>query len=160
MIEVCMREPLQTSLANAGSFCPTESAQRSLTPVWLAAFSFAVLVWALVARIAGPCDLWNQTQQRTISYTTDIIVHGIGPEGSWEHWILPVEAGAMPATKPPMYNWIAVPFVRLLGFSSEMAHKFPSIIALSACWLIIVRIGRTVDEGGDERLGWLAGLIL
>jgi 4-amino-4-deoxy-L-arabinose transferase-like glycosyltransferase len=149
-----MREHLQISLVNAGGIGPPESALRSHATPWLIAFSFAALVWALTARIAGPCDLWDQTQQKTISYTTDIIVHG------QSHWVLPIEAGTMPATKPPMYNWIAVPFVNLLGFSSELAHKFPSVIAITLCWLIIVRIGRRIDPGSDQALGWLAGLIL
>src|SRR5215470_1600448 len=96
---------------------PTWSARPATAPSWLIACSFLALVWALVARIAGPCDLWDQTQHRTVSYTTDILAHGSGSSGL-RHWILPNQAGTSPATKPPMYNWIAAPFVKVLGFSS------------------------------------------
>jgi 4-amino-4-deoxy-L-arabinose transferase-like glycosyltransferase len=114
--------------------------------------SIAALIWVLLARVLGPSDLWDQTQPKTVSYTTDILVHG------GQHWLLPIERGSLPATKPPLYNWIAAPFVKLAGFSSEIAHKFPSIIALCLCWLIIVRLGRWIDRSGDGSVGWLAGL--
>ncbi|MEE9608696.1 MAG: hypothetical protein V3U03_13225, partial [Myxococcota bacterium] len=83
----------------------------------LVACSIAALVWAVAARVSGPSDLWDQTQPRTVSYTTDILVNG----GS--HWILPMEPGRRPATKPPLYNWMAAPAVKLLGFPSELGHK-------------------------------------
>lgn len=125
----------------------------------LIAAAMAMLVWALAARALGPCDLWDQTQPKTVSYTTDIVANG--------HWILPVERGAFPATKPPLYNWIAAPFVAALGYDSQIAHKFPSIIALCACWLIMVRLGRSLGQaawGRDDRraavLGWSAGVMV
>ena len=121
---------------------------------WPAFAAIIGLLWLFAARSLGPGDLWDQTQPKTISYTTDIIAHG----GS--HWLLPVERGVMPATKPPLYNWLAVPFVKALGFHIEVAHKFPSVIALCLCWLIIVRLGRWLDRDGDQSVGWLAGLIL
>jgi len=110
------------------------------------------LVWVLVARALGPSDLWDQTQPRTVSYTTDIVVNG------GNHWLLPIERGERPATKPPLYNWLAVPAVNLLGFDSEIAHKSPSILALCVCWLVVVRLGRSIDPQGGGALGWLAGL--
>jgi len=110
--------------------------------------SITALIAALGLRAAGPSDLWDQVQPRTISYTTDIIVHG--------RWVLPMERGARPATKPPLYNWIAVPAVVALGFPSEIAHKMPSVLAALACWLLVVRFGRA-RLGAD--VGWLAGLM-
>ena len=53
-------------------------------------FAMAALVVLFVGRVLGPSDLWDQTQPKTVSYTTDIIVHG----GS--HWILPIERGVEP----------------------------------------------------------------
>jgi 4-amino-4-deoxy-L-arabinose transferase-like glycosyltransferase len=114
--------------------------------------SIAALVVLLTARLLGPSDLWDQTQPKTVSYTTDIIIHG----GS--HWILPIERGELPATKPPLYNWLAVPMVKWLGFNNEVAHRFPSIVSIMLCWLITVRLGRALDPNGS--LGWLAGLAL
>jgi 4-amino-4-deoxy-L-arabinose transferase-like glycosyltransferase len=114
--------------------------------------SIAALICVLIARALGPSDLWDQTQPKTVSYTTDILVHG------GDRWILPIERGTLPATKPPLYNWMAAPLVRLCGFESEIAHKFPSIAALCLCWLIVVRLGRWLDQDGDGSVGWLAGL--
>jgi 4-amino-4-deoxy-L-arabinose transferase-like glycosyltransferase len=119
---------------------------------WPALASIAALLLAIAARIAGPSDIWDRSQPKTISYTTDIIVN------DGDHWILPIERGEAPATKPPLYNWIAVPFVNWMGFSSELAHKFPSIIALCLTWLTVVRVGRRIDTGPDQALGWIAGM--
>jgi 4-amino-4-deoxy-L-arabinose transferase-like glycosyltransferase len=114
----------------------------------------AALVWMLAARVLGPSDLWDQTQYKTVSYTTDIIVNG-----GW-HWILPVECGVLPATKPPLYNWAAYPFVYLGGFESELAHRAPSIIAFIACWLVILWLGQRIDTSEHRLLGWVAASIL
>lgn len=116
--------------------------------------AIAALIWVVAARVSSPSDLWAYTQYKTMSYTTDIIVNG------GMHWILPVYCEAQPATKPPLYNWLAVPFVHLLGFNSEIGHKFPSIIAFCACWAAMVRLGRKVDTHSSQSLGWLTGLIL
>lgn len=113
-----------------------------------AAVSALVLIWMLVARVLGPTDLWDQSQPKTVSYTSDIIANG--------NRVLPIERGAYPATKPPLYNWLAAPAVAMLGFNSEIAHKLPSVMALCACWVIVVRLGRRVF---GDLLGWLAGLM-
>lgn len=116
------------------------------------------LLWAIVARVAGPSDLYDQTQPKTVSYTTDIVAHG--------RWILPIERGEYPATKPPLYNWIAAPFVAALGYQSELAHRFPSIIALAGCWLAVVRLGKCLGArigsaaNDGDNIGWLAGMML
>lgn len=136
----------------------TSTVLRAPSPAWrklLIICSIAMLVAMFVVRLLGPSDLFDQTQPKTISYTTDIIVHG------GTHWLLPLERGELPATKPPLYNWLAVPAVKWLGFNSEIAHKLPSVAAMLGCWLIIVRLGRSLgqENGGDDSLGWLAGLI-
>ncbi|MHC4947020.1 MAG: ArnT family glycosyltransferase [Planctomycetota bacterium] len=112
----------------------------------------AALAWVAIARIAAPSDLWHQSQPRTVSYTTDIVVHG----GS--RWVLPRFHGDEPATKPPLYNWVAAPGVRLAGFHREAAHKLPSLVALVGCWLLVLRAGRLVAPGRDGLVGGLAGL--
>ena len=85
--------------------------------------SITAIIWLLAARILGPSDAWDQTQPSTMAYTSDIIANG--------RWILPVERGRYPATKPPLYNWLAVPMVKLMGYSNEVAHKSPSIAAVA-----------------------------
>ena len=114
----------------------------------------AALLWSIAARVLGPSDMWDQRQPRTVSYTTDIIVNG------GDHWILPIEQGEYPATKPPLYNWLAVPMVKVLGFSSDLAHKFPSVVALCLCWLAMVRLGRRLDAARGGTVGWLTGIML
>ncbi|HVP72532.1 MAG TPA: hypothetical protein VMS30_02260 [Phycisphaerales bacterium] len=140
---------------SAAAVAPLPVHSRPWQRVVIAA-SIALLLAMMVLRYLGPSDLYDQTQPKTISYTTDIIVHG------GTHWILPVERGELPATKPPLYNWLAVPAVKWLGFNSEIGHKLPSTAAMLACWLIIVRLGRRLgrEHDGDESLGWIAGLIL
>jgi len=129
---------------------------HALSSAWrwsIVACSMAALLWVVMARVLGPSDLWDQTQPKTIAYTTDIIVHG--------RWLLPRERGEYPATKPPLYNWLAVPAVRLLGCASEVGHKLPSLAAMCLCWLAIVRLGRAVFGArgpGGELVGWLGGL--
>jgi len=112
--------------------------RSTLAIAWvLAAFTVAA---GLGLRLLGASDLYHQTQPRTVSYTTDILVNG--------RWILPLERGVAPATKPPFYNWIAVPFVALLGHSSEVAHRMPSILSLIALAALASRVaGRTIPGG-------------
>ncbi|MHC4100350.1 MAG: ArnT family glycosyltransferase [Planctomycetota bacterium] len=126
-----------------------------LSPWWrraLVAGSMLALVWVLAARVLGPSDAWHQSQPPTIAYTTDIIVNG--------NWILPQARAREPATKPPLYNWLAVPMVRLMGLASEPAHKAPSLVALCLCWLVLVRLGRWLDPTSGGVLGCLAALCL
>jgi 4-amino-4-deoxy-L-arabinose transferase-like glycosyltransferase len=118
----------------------------------LAACSIVALVWVVAARMLGPSDAWHQSQPPTIAYTTDIIFNG--------NWILPRALAREPATKPPLYNWLAVPMVRLMGLASEPAHKAPSLAALGLCWLVMVRLGRRLRPGDGGALGWLAAMCL
>jgi 4-amino-4-deoxy-L-arabinose transferase-like glycosyltransferase len=118
----------------------------------LVACSVLALLWVLAARVLGPSDAWHQSQPPTIAYTTDIIVNG--------DWILPQAWGERKATKPPLYNWLAVPMVRLMGLACEPAHKAPSLVALCLCWLIMVRLGRWLDPTSGGMLGWLAAMCL
>ena len=111
--------------------------------------------WLLAARITGPSDLWHQTQPKTIAYTTDVIVNGA--------WILPLYDAREPATKPPFYNWLAVPAVAGLGFDSELAHKMPSVLALVGTWTTVVLAGVTIGKrvsSAPWALGGMAGLAL
>src|SRR5690606_4244122 len=116
----------------------------------LAVIAIVMVVTMIFARWLGPSDLFDQTQPRTLSYTADIIANG--------NWVLPIERGEVLATKPPLYNWLAAPFVTLAGPSSELAHKFPSVLSFLICWLLIVRLGREIDHDLRGTLGWVAGM--
>jgi 4-amino-4-deoxy-L-arabinose transferase-like glycosyltransferase len=117
----------------------------------LAAAAIVAVCWLLVARVLGPSDAWDHTQPRTMAYTVDVVVNG--------NWVLPAERERLKATKPPLYNWLAAPMVGLMGFSSELAHKAPSVVAFLLCWLAVVRMGRRMDDGPLDTLGWAAGLM-
>lgn len=116
---------------------------------WGAMVFGATFVIMLAARLLGPSDIHHQSQPKTVSYTIDMLVHG--------RWVLPVERGALPATKPPLYNWVAAPFVRVMGFDSELAHKMPSVLALIACTLAFAWLGERVLGRG---VGFLAATML
>ena len=95
-----------------------------------AVLAVAALLCVLAARILGPSDAWDQTQQTTIAYTTDMLVNG--------RWVVPADRNGKPATKPPLYNWMAAPAVAASGYSSELAHKLPSVIGLGLCFVAVV----------------------
>src|SRR5829696_8900089 len=78
------------------------------------------LAIVLGARIAGPSDIHDKSQPKTVAYTADMVLHG--------HYILPRDMVGGPARKPPMYNWIGVPFVALFGFA-EPVLKMPAILS-------------------------------
>lgn len=122
---------------------PTQRGHRLLP---IAAIVALLLVAA--ARITGPSDLWDQTQPRTVAYTADMIERG------GDAWILARDASGLHATKPPLYNWLAAPGVALLGRSSELAHRLPSLLALAAIVVGLVRVGERHGRG----VGWLAAL--
>lgn len=114
----------------------------------LAAALLVVAALAVAGRLAAPSDLWDQTQPRTIAYTVDMLVRG----GS--AWILARDALDVPATKPPLVNWLAAPWVALFGRGCEFAHRLPSLLAAAAVVALLVRSGERFGRG----VGWLAGL--
>ncbi len=118
-----------------------------------ACFAILALAWVVAARILGPSDAWAHTQPKTLAYTTDILVNG--------NWLLPRDIQREGATKPPLYNWIAAPFVKAWGFASEPAHKAPSLLGLLACWLMLALLApRLLGASPDWTLGWLAAALL
>lgn len=129
---------------------PPNAGASSLGRVTLLLSALGLLA-ALILQIAGPSDLFHQTQPRTIANTADILLH--------DRWILPREQGELPATKPPLYNWLAVPFVWAFGLDSELAHKIPSVLALIACWAMTLCIYRRLCSGIDhERAAVISAL--
>ncbi len=115
----------------------------------LAVATLIAIVVAMAGRLTAPCDLWDQTQDRTIAYTADMLTRG------GEAWVLARDSEGLPATKPPLYNWCAAPFVALAGRSSDWAHKAPSMLAALAMVGLLVVAGERMRPS----LGWLAALI-
>ena len=115
---------------------------------------FVKLVWVVVAlwvgivaaRVWGPSDLYDKEQPRTTSYTVDMVVNG--------RWLLPGDTFGIPATKPPLFNWISVPFVEAFGFR-EWALKAPSILASAGVVGCLIFLGRRTFGGeGEGREGF------
>ncbi len=85
----------------------------------------------LVGRWAGPSDLYDNDQPKTVAYTVDIVQNG--------RWLLPMDMLGRPATKPPMYNWIGAPVVAG-DWHNEFTLKLPSTLAtlvmIVATWIM------------------------
>ncbi|MFO0873771.1 MAG: hypothetical protein U0575_07335 [Phycisphaerales bacterium] len=111
----------------------------------LASAVVALFVASLCLRGAAPSDLWDQSQPRTIAYTVDMLVHG------GEAWLLPRDGEGLEATKPPLYNWMAAPFVALLGRDSELGHRLPSVLSAIALSLFVVLAGSELGDGSTGR---------
>lgn len=101
-------------------------------------------------RLTGPGDLWDQTQPRTIAYTGDMVARG------GEAWLLARDSDGVPATKPPLFNWLAAPGVAAFGTHLEWVHKLPSLLALLVTLAVTVRVGERIRPS----LGWFAATIL
>ena len=112
----------------------------------------AIIGWLVITacRIAGPSDLYDKEQPRTASYTADILLH--------HNWMLPDDTFGIPATKPPLYNWIDVPFVALFGYQ-EWALKVPSLLASAAVLLCIFLAAGQIPGKSRHTLGALAGIM-
>lgn len=114
------------------------------------ASALATLVAFLVLRLTGPGDLWDQTQPRTIAYTSDMVMRG------GEAWILARDSDGVPATKPPLFNWLAAPGAWAFGTHHDWVHKLPSLVALVVTIAATVRLGERLRTS----LGWFAAAML
>lgn len=124
---------------------------------WRVAFAASAVLTvalALAGRLTGASDLHDQTQEKTIAYTTNIVLHA----DEWDRWVLPLHNGAFPATKPPLYNWLAAPGVWLTDGRSEIAHRLPSVLAFLALAATVWRVGRRIDPQGVT--GPIAAIVL
>lgn len=91
------------------------------------------LLVMVVARIAGPSAMQRFDQPKTVAYTASMVLN--------HQWLLPDDTLGHLATKPPLVNWLAAPWVAM-GFWSEWAVKLPMLLA-SLCTLgIVVGMGR------------------
>ncbi len=149
-----MDAPDQTTGGRRADPANTAPRQPALWP--LAVATLVACVAILLLRSTAPSDLWDQTQPRTIAYTVDLLLRG------GDAWILAQDADGFPATKPPLYNWLAAPFVALAGRESEFAHRFPSVLAMFATAGLLVLWGERLAARGGlgavRGMGWLAAL--
>ena len=115
----------------------------------------ASLLLMLGARLVGPSALQRFDQPKTVAYTASMVLH--------HQWLLPDDMLGHLATKPPLVNWLAAPWVAL-GFWSEWAVKLPMLLAsLCTLWMIVGMgrhlLGRCAETAPwAEEGGLLAGL--
>ena len=130
---------------NPTSISTPQLARNSSTnftpPRTLILFTILLTIAILALRITAPSDIHDQTQPKTIAYTVNIALHPT----DWKRWILPLENDQYPATKPPLYNWLAVPFVALTRGHYEWPHKIPSIIAFLLLGSLIITTLRRIE---------------
>ncbi|MEM1208272.1 MAG: hypothetical protein AAGI54_03305 [Planctomycetota bacterium] len=99
-----------------------------------------VVTLAMLALIAAgrmaiePSDLYDNEQPLTISYTADMLLNG--------HWVVYYGFTGELLTKPPLFNWVAAPFVAVAGFGAEWAHKAPAWLGLAVVFAATVAMGR------------------
>ncbi len=103
-------------------------------------FFCIVLLFAFVAtlRIGAESDLHEGDQPKQADYVLDIVTNS--------HWLVQHHANGSIMSKPPLYNWIAAPFVMLFG-PEDVLLKMPSLLAgLSALIMAWDLIRRRLGE--------------
>ncbi len=124
-----------------------EIALSAANPSSLAKKAGTILIfgWLLLvaARIAGPSDITEKEQPRTTSYTADMLLH--------HHWILQYDTFGIPSTKPPMFNYLSVPFVAAFGFQ-VWTLRVPSIFSSLAVIGCILLMGRWIQARAGDLL--------
>jgi 4-amino-4-deoxy-L-arabinose transferase-like glycosyltransferase len=89
-----------------------------------------------VIRITAPSDLYTGDQPYQVSYIRDIVENGA--------WIVQHHADGSPATKPPLYNWLAAIDVLVAGTTNDFTLKLPSLIAGLITLLLTWDFGKRV----------------
>ncbi len=111
----------------------------------------ALLAVALTLRLSGPSDLYDNDQSKTIAYSADIVHH--------DRWLLPRENmrrsaaqphDAIPATKPPMYNWIGALAIKVTGRWDEWVLKLPSLLGAAFALGAILIAGPWLMRRADD----------
>lgn len=105
---------------------------------WLTLF----LAFYLSGRFFGPNDLNTKDQPRTVAYTVDILQNG--------NWKCPVDMMGLPATKPPLYNWIAALPIAATGVYHTFTFKLPSLLAGFGCLFFIMLYLRHLESTSSE----------
>src|SRR5205814_10603826 len=126
----------------------SSQSRTSPLPIMLALVAAIVFTW----RLLGPADLYEKDQPKTLAYTADMVLRG--------RWTLPRDVLCQPATKPPLFNWLVAPVVKLTGWWSEPLLKWPSLAGVIAIAAMCIFLGRRIER--EENLvgvGILAAMI-
>ncbi len=115
-------------------------------PASTAGILIAGLVFlTLLTRVLGPVDLNGTDQHRTMSYTLDMLLRG------GEAFVLPQDSWGFGATKPPLYNWIGLPFLWLLG-PLELVYKLPALLSTLIATAAVAVAGWRLGDRSRQRV--------
>ena len=124
----------------------TSSTARSWT---LSAWAVAPMLAVVLSRLAGPMNVDDTDQSKQALYLVDVMKNG--------NWILPMERGVEPATKPPLLTWIAAAMCAPVGAPSYfVARLVAALSALLMAWLLF----RIASERWTPDVGLAAAWIL
>ena len=104
---------------------------------------------AVAVRLCAPSDIDNRDQAKQGLYVIDVVHNG--------KIFLPTMHGVEPATKPPLYNWIAAGVSLVWGDITVTTIRIPAVLCGLAVVLMTFLIGETLLSG---RVGLFAGLAL
>jgi 4-amino-4-deoxy-L-arabinose transferase-like glycosyltransferase len=108
---------------------------KHLSIMLLVLLCLASTAIVFIARIAvGPADLYEKDQPKTLAYTADILLHG--------RFALPRDVIYQPATKPPLYNWLAACVMKVTGSWNELAMKSPSVLGAIGVAVVLTIVSR------------------
>jgi 4-amino-4-deoxy-L-arabinose transferase-like glycosyltransferase len=113
--------------------------------IWL---PLAFCLVLLLIRFSTPKDFYDNEQSRQGIYVLDLFKH--------HNWLLQWDGGT-PATKPPLYNWLAYVPCWMAGRVVDQLIRVPS--ALAAIGLVVLVYGMGLDMGG-RRTASLAAVIM
>ncbi len=102
----------------------------------------AVALFAIV--LSAPPNLLGSNEDRMAAYVWDVVQNGA--------FVMPRDLTGEPASKPPLYTWLAAVSSLVLGHFSRIPLYLPSAAAtVTVAWLL----WRT----GATRFGWAAGFL-
>ncbi|HET7706298.1 MAG TPA: glycosyltransferase family 39 protein [Thermoanaerobaculia bacterium] len=110
-----------------------------------------LVLFSLVAviRVTAPSDLATGDQPYQSAYVRDITERGA--------WIVQHLEDGTPATKPPLYNWLAAVPILIAGTTTEFLLKLPSLIAGLLTLLLTWSIARQL---AGDRAALFTGVLL
>ena len=112
------------------------------------ALALLPMAMAVAWRFSLPDDLDSNDQAKQALYVLDIFERG--------NWILPREQGVLPATKPPLYAWLAALASAPAGGPTETACRVPSMLAsLALAWLIWHLGSRRWSNAAGVAAAWI-----
>lgn len=100
-------------------------------------------------RLTAPTDLATGDQPLQAAYILDVARNGA--------WLVQHSADGVPASKPPLYNWLAAIGVIASGSSHELILKLPSLVAGLVTLGLTWNLGRKI---AGVRAAVIAGALL